>query len=138
MGGGHSPNTRAGFSYHLLLGPSFWECLHPRALPYTKNSFRKHTERSTINVANLDIIRRLVPPRRLSSCKSYSYTSKATVVRSLGHGHSKSIFNLETFLRNIPHKQKEFGIAKIKKFLLIKQLVDSHGKPWKNKPPNLT
>jgi hypothetical protein len=23
-------------------------------------------------------------------------------------------------------------------FLLIEQIVDSHGKPWENKPPNLT
>jgi len=59
-------------------------------------------------------------------------------VRSSGHGHSRGISNLKTFLRNIPHKQKESGIAKMENFLPIEQLVDSHGKPWENKPPNLT
>jgi hypothetical protein len=60
------------------------------------------------------------------------------VVRPLGHGHSRGISNLETFLRNIPHKPKDSGIAKMEFFLLVEQLVDSHGKPWENKPPNLT
>jgi len=26
---------RAGLGYHHVLDPLFWECCHPRALPYT-------------------------------------------------------------------------------------------------------
>jgi hypothetical protein len=29
------PKCRAGLSYCLFLGPLFWECPHPQALPYT-------------------------------------------------------------------------------------------------------
>jgi hypothetical protein len=34
-GGGTFSNCGAGLGYHLVLGPLFWECPHPRALPYT-------------------------------------------------------------------------------------------------------
>jgi hypothetical protein len=41
---GTFPKSRAGLGYHLLLvlGPLFWQCPHPGALPYTKKLRKKH------------------------------------------------------------------------------------------------
>jgi len=36
-GWGTFPKCRAKLSYCLILGPLFWECAHPRALPYIWN-----------------------------------------------------------------------------------------------------
>jgi len=38
-GWGTFPKCKAKLGYCLILGPLFWECPHPRALPYTKFPF---------------------------------------------------------------------------------------------------
>jgi hypothetical protein len=41
---GTFPKSGAGLGYHLLLvlGPLFWQCPHPGALPFTKKLRKKH------------------------------------------------------------------------------------------------
>jgi hypothetical protein len=45
---GEGTFSKRKLDYHLILGPLFWECPYPRALPYTlKGSGREETTSTT-------------------------------------------------------------------------------------------
>jgi len=53
---GTFPKSKAGRGYHLLLvlGPVFWQCPHPGALPDTKKLRKKHCHQQMFQFQRTD------------------------------------------------------------------------------------
>lgn len=98
---------KCGLGYGFDLGPLFWECSHPRALPYTQLILTNPTKLHTSQERNLKILWKVLAFLNLKF-RPYTYT----IAKMWCWPHCPRPLILRTLspLDIIPHSQKKIEI----------------------------